>query len=51
MNLAYVSVVKASCPRPLCVALSPSVHLRAHLYTAALSMIFSFLDFVSDDLA
>ena len=38
-------------PGPFCVALSPSVQWHAGFYIAALSIIFSFLDFISGDLA
>ena len=41
----------SAAPWPFCVALSPSVHWHARCYVAALSIIFSFLDFVSGDLA
>ena len=38
------------CRQQFCVALRPSVHRHAHLYIAALSIIFSFLDLVSGNL-
>ena len=44
-------VPKLSSTWPLCVALSQSVYWHARFYISALSITFSFLDFVSGNLA